>query len=351
MLRYTLIPDENSGKRIRELVEFCKKTGIPEVVFFINGEEFNDGHLTLEETKVWLDVIREAKEALSEIGVVTSLNPWHTLLHADRGRRLKPGQNFQLMVDPLGNVSSCCVCPLCPNWRKYIVEIFKLYASIKPNIIFIDDDFRYHNHSPLVWGGCFCDLHLEKMSERVGKQVTREELVEKVLKPGKPHPWRKIWLDIFNESLVSLAIELRNAVKSVSKNTKLGLMCSDPTVHAAEGRNWDELLKALCDDDVIIVRPHVKPYSESSPLLYHEAFALTLHTITLLPENSYVYPEIENFPYTRFSKSVTQTRLQITFSLTIGSEGVMLNLFDFMGNGVSVAVSYTHLTLPTTERV
>jgi len=136
------------------------------------------------------------------------------------------------MVDSFGNVSSCCVCPLCPNWRKHIVEVFKLCASIKPNIIFIDDDFRYHNHSPLIWGGCFCDLHLKVMSERVGRK--REELVEKALKPGKSHPYRKIWLDIFHEGLVSLATELRNAVKSVSKDTKLGLMCSDPTVHAAK---------------------------------------------------------------------------------------------------------------------
>ncbi len=239
------------------------------------------------------------------------------------------------MVDPYGNVSSCCVCPLCPNWRRYIVEVFKLYASIKPNIIFIDDDFRYHNHPPLIWGGCFCDSHLKVMSERIGKRVTREELVKKVLKPGKPHPYRKIWLDIFHEGLVSLAHEICKAVKSISKDTKLGLMCSDPMVHAAEGRKWDELLKALCGDDVIIVRPHTGPYSETSPPHWHSGFAILLHTIAVLPKESYIYPEIENFPYTRFSKSVTQTKLQITFSLAIGSKGVMLNLFDFMGNSIT----------------
>ncbi len=343
MLRYTLLPDETRSERIRELVEFCRETGVQEVVFFINAEEFNDGHLTAEETRVWLEAIEEAKEKLEEIGVLTSLNPWHTLLHADRGRRLKPDQDFQLMVDPYGNTSSCCVCPLCPNWRKYIAEIFRLYASIKPNIIFVDDDFRYHNHAPLKWGGCFCDLHLEEMGRRIGRGITREELVEAILKPGKPHPYRRVWLNLLHEGLTSLARTLREAVKSVSSSTKLGLMCSDPTVHAAEGRRWRELLKALCGDDPVIVRPHAGPYSEASPPRWHDAFALLMHTLALLPKGAQAYPEIENFPYTRFSKSVAQTRLQITLSLAAGSRGVMLNLFDFMGNGVSTEPKYREM--------
>ncbi len=44
ILRYTLVPDENKDIRIGELVDFCSKTEIPEVAFFINAEEFNDGH-------------------------------------------------------------------------------------------------------------------------------------------------------------------------------------------------------------------------------------------------------------------------------------------------------------------
>jgi len=344
MLRYTLLPDNSREERIRELVKFCVDTGIGEVIFFINAEEFNDGHLTLDETRIWLDAISEAKEALSEINVSTSLNPWHTLLHGDRGRKLRENQNFQLMVDPYGNMSTCCVCPLCPEWRKYIKEIFKLYASIKPKIIFVDDDFRYHNHAPLIWGGCFCPIHIEKFSEVLGKRVTREEVVRKVLKPGKPHPYRRLWLNLFHEGLKSLAEELHDAVKSVSNETKIGLMCSDPTVHAAEGRNWNELIKALCGDKPI-VRPHGGPYTEASPPHWHSAFALLMHTIALLPKGTYICPEIENFPFTRFSKSVTQTSLQITFSQLIGSNGVTLDLFDFMGNGVSMEPKYGEMLI------
>ena len=103
-------------------------------------------------------------------------------MHTDRGRKLKKGQNFRLMVDPYGNEATAVACPLCQNWQNYIAEMYSYYASIQPNVIWVEDDFRLHNHDDLVWGGCFCDFHMEEYSKKAGKKLTRSEFVEGVLK-------------------------------------------------------------------------------------------------------------------------------------------------------------------------
>jgi hypothetical protein len=65
------------------------------------------------------------------------------------------------MVDVYGTKSNAVACPLCPNFREYISNLFAYYArEIEPDTIWVEDDFRLHNHLPLEWGGCFCDLHI-----------------------------------------------------------------------------------------------------------------------------------------------------------------------------------------------
>ena len=45
-------------------------------LIFINAEEYNVGHMTVEETKPWLATMKKAKAALVEKGISVSLNPW-----------------------------------------------------------------------------------------------------------------------------------------------------------------------------------------------------------------------------------------------------------------------------------
>jgi hypothetical protein len=137
ILRFTMQPGHHVDERLDELVSFCRKASIDDVMFLINGEELNDGHLTIEETAPWMDLIAKASQYLEPLGITTSINPWPTLLHGDRGRKLKPGQNFKLMADPYGNTGSAVVCPLCEEWRKYIGDMYSFYAKIKPNMLWV----------------------------------------------------------------------------------------------------------------------------------------------------------------------------------------------------------------------
>ena len=57
---------------------------VDEIMFFYFAEEQNDGHDTLEEIQQWIDRSRPYRLALKEADVITSLNPWHSVLHCDR---------------------------------------------------------------------------------------------------------------------------------------------------------------------------------------------------------------------------------------------------------------------------
>lgn len=342
ILRYAVQPGHHEEEAFDSLLKFCKAALIDEVMFFINCEELNNGHITREETKPWMDTIKKGGMKLKDIGVAVSINPWITLLHADRGRRLKEGQKFNLMVDVCGNSASATVCPECREWREYIKDLYSFYAELEPDTIWVEDDFRFHNHAPLIWGGCFCEEHMRLYSEQAGKTISREELIEAILKPGEPHPYRKVWLDTCRNTMVDLAREIGESVHRISPSTKVGLMSSNPSVHCAEARDWEGILRGLSGDITPMVnRPHLPAYSSETPQNYLRNFSMASRlSVANVPEETLLYLELESFPHTTFSKSKTFTQYQLETSLAINADGITLNIFDMMGNGVMEGEGY-----------
>ncbi|MDR2618462.1 MAG: hypothetical protein LBC62_06295, partial [Treponema sp.] len=319
-------------------MDFCAKAGIDDITFFCAPEELSQGHLTGEEQERFISFFKKAKALTEKQGMTFSINNWTTLYHTDRGRRLRPGQNFGLMVDPDGQEAAVAACPLDPGFRAYYADQLKRFGVLNPRIFWIEDDFRLHNHHPLRWGGCFCERHIEEFSKRAGKNLTREEFVEGILRPGVPHLYRKIWLDAARETMIGLAEAFNSAMREVSPSTALGLMSSDPSVHCAEGRDWDRLLGALCKGGAVVNRPHLPAYNERAPQEYLWYFnTVSVLSRACLPPETVVYPELENFPFPRASKSRAFTRYQIETALALGIDGITMDILDFSGNAAPMA--------------
>lgn len=165
-LRFGLCPGFMEKEKFRELEAFCEAAKINDVQFFLNMEEVNNGHLTPNETKPWLDMIASFIPRLRGHGIQVSLNPWITTLHTDRGRKLKPGQNFTTMVDYKGNQADAVACPLCPEFQKYIHGAYQSYAKLGFDVIWVEDDFRIHNHAP--WNGEAASVNCTRKNLRNG---------------------------------------------------------------------------------------------------------------------------------------------------------------------------------------
>ena len=335
IFRFCCDPGFNDREETELLLRFAEQSQVDDVAVFANVEELNTGHMTYQEQETYLSLMRSLSDVLKEKGITLSVNQWHSVMHADLGKELPPSQPFRRMVDPYGHEAKLCVCPLCEKWQEYISGIYARYAELDASILWVEDDFRLHNHDPLVWGGCFCDEHMKLYSRLAGKELTREEFVKGILKPGKPHPYRKIWLDVSRETLLSAARAISGAVRKVNPDVRIGLMSSVPFVHAAEGRDWKKLLLTLSDGCTPVSRIHLPAYQEQVPFRYMQQFNMvSMQCAAMLPRPCEIYPELENYPYSLFSKSRRFTRFQLLSSLPLDLSGMTIDLFDLNGNGI-----------------
>lgn len=335
-LRFQVLPGRGTARVARDLARFCVRHGIEEVALFYAAEEWNNGLLSRREEDLWIQAVGDAKKILDECGIEVSLNPWMTVLHTARGRTFPPDRSFRPQVSPLGVASTACASFADPAWRTYVWEQYARFAALGFRVLWVEDDFRYHNHAPLDWGGGFEPEVLERFSTAVGRPVSREEVVEAILTPGTPHPWRRTWLETWRCLQIEVASGLASAVQSASpRPSKLGLMSSHPAVHAVEGRDWGRLFHALSIGGEVAHRPHFAGYSEAPGRTLASSIAMLDVQRTLRDPRWEVAPEIENFPFTSWVKSDALTWAQMALCMVQGSDALLLDLLPFSGDRAS----------------
>lgn len=349
ILRYYIDEGFHADARIEELAAFCARSQVEEIMLFLTPEELSPGHPSDAEIDAHIILAKRIKQRLQEVGTDLSLNPWTTLYQVPRGRTLRAGQNFRLMVGESGAMSPIVACPLCEEWQSWISSRFaRLAHEIQPVAIWVEDDWRLHNHGgELGWGGCFCDEHLRRFSESVGQSVTREELLMALLQPGKPHPWRDAWFALSRESILEPLQRLTAAITEANPDTVTALMCSMPDQHSAEGRDWLRIKQTLgAADGRFLLRPHMPPYTPVRAL--RSTPAILRQTLACLPDaansggiENYIYPELESCPRAGvFSKSGRYIVWQLTEAALFGSKGIAFNHFDMMGNGIALDTAF-----------
>lgn len=338
ILRYYIDPGFAEGKRIRELVQICRAGRIEEVMFFYNPEELFQGYPPEEEVSSWFALAKKVRAALDAEGVAMSINPWTTTVHLSRGRVFSERQrDFQPMIGETGTVSPITACPFDPHWQRWLGDFFaRIAEEISPVAIWVEDDWRLHNHEPdMRYGGCFCPLHLARFEQETGIRTTREELLKNLLAPGKPHPWRKPWLKVCRDSLLEPARMLYEKVHAANPSVRLGLMSSGPDVHSTEGRDWNLLRDALSPGKPLLVRPHLPPYTEVYAM--DAAPTFTRQTVSEYDGPIEIHPELENSPRCgRYSKSGAFSVFECFHSALFGSSGITINHYDMMGNGLAL---------------
>ena len=327
-----------------DLKRFCLAHGVEEVVLFFAAEEWNNGLLSQAEEDLWFETVRTTRQILVKAGIAVSLNPWMTDLGPTRGRTFPKDRAFAPAVSPLGEVSKGVASFADPVWRQYLWNLYGRFATLGFRVIWIEDDFRYHNHSPLTWGGGFDPLTLDRFASKIGQPVTREEVVRNILAPGEPHPWRARWMETWRELQLEVAQGLADAIRRHSPgNTKLGLMSSLPPTHSIEGRDWRALFDALSVNGQVAHRPHCAPYSEQTG---HNKCLVSLALDSqraLRPPACEVAPEIENFPMTSWTKSDTQTWSEMAMAQFFASEALLLDIFPFAANPAREEPQIGHL--------
>ena len=341
-LRIQFYPNHYEDERIQEVVEYCERYGFNNVMLFINAEEYHVGHMTTEEAQPWVKTMKKARDAFLAKGISVSLNPWIEIGHLDRKRPLKEGQNFVTQMDYDGTSCEMVACPLCENWRKYFFEHQRyLITELHPDTVWIEDDFRLHNHGGLKFGGCFCKLHMEKYNAKLGTNYTREEFTDRLFRKKSEKRIKKAWLDVNRELMVDLAQEIGKNVRDLGLNTKIGLMSSVHEQHALEGRDWYGIHRGLEAGGMMINRLHLPCYDEISAKSYYLNFnRVSFLCRALIPDETVVYPELENGAFSSFAKEARFLRFQLESAIPLCIEGMTYDIYDFVGNGVLPELKY-----------
>lgn len=333
-LRFALDPALPLGDRAEKLLTFCKKAKIDDVMFFIGAESLNDGHLTKEMAKPYVKMIVGLRDRLQEIGVTTSLNPWATLLHTGRGRTLHAGQeDFRLMVDPYGQKSTATVCPLSEAWRKYYLDYLRyLCEEIRPEVLWLEDDFRMLNHDPLYLGGCFCEEHMGLYAGALGlESIDRDTFVQRMTDGEKGY--REAYSDVNGKIMQELAAYLVEGLKDLP--VRIGLMTSGGGQYQLEGRDQREMFQTLSRYRPSLNRVSLAHYRQTSPQKFCYQFnRYLLPNRATLDDDTPLFAEIENSPMSRYSKSARWTRYQMVMAQPYIMKGTTFDIFQFCGNGV-----------------
>ncbi|HIW53902.1 MAG TPA: hypothetical protein H9883_02940 [Candidatus Ruthenibacterium merdigallinarum] len=352
ILRYYLplepdAPQALTRARFDALLETCRRAGVGAVMFYVSCHpQWYYMPDSLGHTRRCAQAMAPWARRLREAGVSYQLNFQNIAGSWDGGDDFSGLFPCERYVNAEGQAARSCACLLGPQFRSLMGRQLQAWAETKPDVLWIDDDFRLHNHSTSLYGlwrgetqvnfpldfGCYCERHLAAFAEKMGRPYTREALVRAVLRPGKASPLRAQWLAFLGETMTDAAAWIERTVHAVSPATRVALMTSVPDVHAAEGRSWASLLPALSGGAQPILRPHFGPYAESAP----REFARSWQYLDQLAEDTAgarpaLYPELENTRFTVWSKSLAATRMQLTLAALMGCPGITLSLFDLCG--------------------
>lgn len=322
VLRF-MVPIDNREVYLQELIEQCQALGIDEVFLFtltsrdylqnpfVDGEAFNR---RMEHLEICADRIKQA-------GLIFSLNVMQTLGHVYVPEEVVQHFGFERQIMMDGNPTVHPVLdPKCKNLRKHLAGIYERYATLKPSRLFVDDDYK------VTLKGGFHPSRVKEFASIVGCEPTLEAVRFLVFSQDKAQAKdaQKVMWDLINRDLDELALIIRKAVHNVSPKTRIGVMYAGNIKY-----DIARIAKTLAGEHTPFVRPQMPLYREEQPIAnYPGIFWPIAHWQAKFPADFEIYPEIENYPYTPFSKSSTTTFAQIASCFGRGICSPAYNLED-----------------------
>ncbi|MDA1120910.1 MAG: hypothetical protein O2887_10555 [Bacteroidetes bacterium] len=324
LLRY-VVPLVDRDIYLDEVIKQCRSMGIEEVLQFTmlsNGEYGGDAFYDGEEFEKRMEHLRYCADRIRKEGLILSINAFHTLGHIRVPEEVVQHFGFERQLTREGKPNLHPVLdPRSQKLREHLATIYSVYASLKPHRIFVDDDYMV----PLA--ASFHKGRVNEFARIVGCDSTREAVAALVYSdnPETAAKMQNIMGELLNRDLEDLAKIIEQAVHKVSPETKIGVMFPFSIKNDVA-----RIAKALAGEHVPFVRPQMPIYREDIPVAsYPQVFWSIPNWQSKLGDGFELFPEIENFPYTNFSKSPEATYAQIAsvFGRGIGSPAYNLENF------------------------
>ncbi len=330
-----VVVHENAWQRqLEDIVSLCHYANIEEVFLKEECHQILMSTFPLEKQKRMAEIYQKMAKRFRQEGIHFSINLATVVGHCDAKLSEEMTLPYTKFVGESLVPNHSTYCLLDTGWQKFIQQMVSLYAESDPEIIMVDDDFRSLNHSGYL--GCFCPLHVAKASEACGVPLTAQSLRDHVL--GNSRLDRKVrsaWRKINFEGQLQAARAIEEAVHAVNPRIRVGLMNSGEPNHSVQGRDIQLLIKTLAGEEN---RPVSRPLGGAYADCLHQELVEIHHGMALSMaqlEDVEIISEVENWPHTRYTKSIRITELQMKLHALAGADKISMNIFDFMGTPYS----------------
>lgn len=329
-----VVVHENAWERqLEDIVALCHYAAIEEVFLKEECHQILMSPFPMEKHRRMAEIYKKMACRFRKEGIHFSINLATVTGHCDAKLSEQMTLPYTKFVGEslVPNHSTYCI--LDTGWQDYVKKMVTLYAESRPEIMMIDDDFRSVNHSGYL--GCFCPLHVARTSEECGVTLTAQSLKDHVL--GNSEQDKKVraaWRKINFEGQLQAAHGIEEAIHAVNPNIRVGLMNSGEPNHSVQGRDIQLLLKTLAGENRPVSRPLGGAYADGlrqQLIEIHNGMALSMAQL----EDAEIISEVENWPHTRYTKSVRITELQMKLHTLAGADKISMNIFDFMGTPYS----------------
>lgn len=260
---------------------------------------------------------------LREGGIAVSLQLSNSIGHGqymssrDCSGLVRPG-GADPIVGEDGTVSAYCFCWHGKVLRDYLLrEVAAYVEAVRPDCLWIDDDFRADNHNPVEYG-CFCENCIRRFNTRYGTCFTRAALAKELLH-GEGAEVRLRWLSFLREGLADLMREVCRTVHAISPKTDIGLQNAS---HGYTGYGLGFLYDVIREEigRPPLARPGGGCYEAHDPNdILHKLVDVEYQRRSMPDYITCVAPEIENLPFHYTGKTPASTALETSLYLASGS--------------------------------
>ena len=217
--------------------------------------------------------------------------------------------NYQKIIRPDGT-SAYQMCPLDTAFQDYIRNAFLHLAALEPAFFMIDDDFR------LLSGrnGCYCPLHLTEIGRRLGRVLTRADLLDVLRKdPTAAHEYDALLLD----SLMRLAGVIRDAIDATDPSIPGSFCACDGDI-----RHAGPLVRRLAGaGNLRIVRINNARYLTSEMRTFPIRMYYGAAQIAGLEQGTTILAETDSCPHNRYSTGAHLAHAHYAGSILEGCHG------------------------------
>lgn len=252
------------------------------------------------------------RDRLKKEGVECGILVQATIGH---GYKLNADFPFQHLMDLTTGEKRFVVCPFDENFKDYLRSTFKTLAELSPKTIMVDDDFRLMARQGR---GCACPLHMKAVSEKAGREVTREELHEAIFGAKKDKELIDIFVETQKEALIGSAKAMREGVDAVDPTLPMSFCCVGTEESAAD------IAKILAGKgNPPMVRVNNGNYHPAGAKLINQSFHRAAKQIAALKNNGVevILAETDTCPQNRYSTSAQNLHTHFTGTILEGATG------------------------------